>query len=70
MDFKWIQLRSEVGELEKWGLFHKDTKRIVVLIHLSNHGSVKENAKIRQRIKASFCKYYNKVLFDTLRFFE
>lgn len=46
MDFKWIQLRSEIGEMQKWGLFHVDTKRIVLIAQLSNYGSVKENFKI------------------------
>lgn len=70
MDFKWIQLRSEIGEMQKWGLFHVDTKRIVLIAQLSNHGSVKENFKIRKRIKAAYIKYYNNVMFNSFQFFK
>ena len=69
MDFKWIQLRSEIGEMQKWGLFHKDTKRIVLIVQLSNHGSVKENNKIRKKIRNAYYRYYNLVMFDSFQFF-
>jgi len=70
MDLKWIQLRSGIGEMQKWGLFHNDTRRMVLIIQLSNHGDVKENYKIRKKIKTAYCRYYNKVLFESFQFFK
>ena len=70
MDFKWIQLRSSIGEMQKWGLFHKDTKRMVLIVQLSNHGSQKENCKIRRKIMNDYNRYYNKVLFESFQFFK
>ena len=70
MDFKWIQLRNKIGEMEKWGLFHNDTRRMVLIIQLSNHGDVKENYKIRKKIKTAYNSYYNRVLFESFQFFK
>lgn len=69
MGFKWIQLRSKIGEMQKWGLLHVDTKRLVLIVQLSNHGSVKENYKIRKKIRNAYCRYYNLVIFNKFQFF-
>lgn len=69
MFFNWEQMRSGKGEPEKWRLIHKETKRAVLFITISDYGETYDNAKVRRQIKAAYERYYLKVWYKTLLFF-
>lgn len=69
MDFKWIQLRSKDGEMAKWGLYHKETGKLVMILALSNYGTAKEKYRIRKKIQTAYNRYFSAVWFNNLRFF-
>lgn len=69
MGFRWKQLRSERGEMEKWVLIHKDTGRVVIGIELSHHASTYQNYLVRWRLQRIYSRYFYKVWMDTLQFF-
>ena len=71
MSFKWEQTRTERGqEMQYWVLIHKDSKREVLQIGLSNHATQQENCKIRNKIQKIYEIYFNMVYFQNFKFFN
>jgi type II secretory pathway predicted ATPase ExeA len=70
MQFRWVQTSTRVGEMQRWFLMHKGTRRIVMEIRLSPYAEDRINGRMRRKIKRAYELYYQKVWwYNTYRFF-
>ena len=69
MFFRWKQFRSNRGEMERWGLVHVESGRILLEISLSQHTDTYSNWKVRRKIQRAYELYYGRVFFETMKFF-
>lgn len=69
MAFQWQQFRSRRGQMQRWGLIHKDTGKAVLAICISNKASTEQNYKLRKKIKRAYEWYYSVVSFLEMEFF-
>jgi hypothetical protein len=67
MVFKWIQLRSNMGDGEHWVLI-SEQREIVVDVRFSEQGEHWQNHRLRSKIRRAYEQYFMSVWTRKLTF--
>ena len=54
----WMRFNGTPGRMERWALVDRENRTVLLEIRLSAHASLKENKKIRKRIKKEYEAYF------------